>query len=120
MTDSGTIERRKEDRIPTEIDLLVWGLDTCGERFAQTVQAREISRSGALLSGLEGELRSGDVVGILYAGRKARYRVVWTRHSGTERKLQVAVHRFDGDACPWEDRLATTLPSEMEIATHDR
>jgi hypothetical protein len=46
------------------------------------------------------------VIGILYAGKKARYRVVWVDHSESRRKVQAAVHRFASDECPWKDLLA--------------
>ncbi len=99
-------ERRRESRTKAELPLTVWGFDARGERFLQKAHAREISLRGALLSGLDSELRSGDVIGILYDGRKARYRVVWVGHSESPRKVQAAVHRFASDECPWNDLLA--------------
>jgi hypothetical protein len=98
-------DRRREPRIRADISLMVWGVDSRGERFLQEVRARDISLSGALLSGLDSELRSGDVIGILYAGKQARYRVVWVGHSGSPRKVQAAVHRFALDQCPWKELL---------------
>src|ERR1039458_7736702 len=71
----GTSEhRRREPRTDLDLGLTVWGVDTRGDRFLQETRARDISLSGALLVGLDAELRSGDVIGILYAGKKARYR----------------------------------------------
>ena len=103
----GTSEhRRREPRTDLALGLTVWGVDTRGDRFLQETRARDISLSGALLVGLDAELRSGDVIGILYAGKKARYRVVWVRHSGTSDKVQAAVHRFAADECPWKELLA--------------
>ena len=102
MTNIRTIDGRRESRISTVLGLLVWGVDTNGERFLQEARARDISLSGAMLSGLDADLRSGDVVGILYAGRKARYRVVWVRYDECGDKMQVAVHRVDPDVCPWQ------------------
>jgi hypothetical protein len=99
------IDRRREPRSEVDLALTVWGVDTRGERFLQEAHARDISMSGALLSGLDAELRSGDVIGILYAGKKARYRVVWVRESGSSRKVQAAVHRLEADECPWKDLL---------------
>lgn len=101
-----TIERRREPRTNVDLALTVWGVDTRGDRFLQEARAREISLSGALLSGLDAELRSGDVIGILYAGKKARYRVVWVRQSGNGLKVQAAVHRIAPDECPWKDLLS--------------
>jgi hypothetical protein len=104
--DGGNKDRRREPRTDADIALTVWGVDTRGDRFLQEAHAREISLSGALLFGLDSELRSGDVIGILYAGKKARYRVVWVRQSGTSHKVQAAVHRFTTDECPWKNLLA--------------
>ena len=99
-------DRRREPRTEIDLALTVWGIDTKGDRFLQQAHARDISLSGALLSGLDAELRSGDVIGILYAGKKARYRVVWVRESGNGLKVQAAVHRIAPDECPWKELLA--------------
>ncbi len=94
-------DRRREHRSEVDLPLQVWGVDTRGERFLQTARARDVSLSGALLSGLDAELTSGDVIGILFAGKKARFRVVWIRYDHAGEKMQAAVHRFDADECPW-------------------
>ena len=99
------IERRHEPRTKLDVALQVWGIDTHGEKFLQQAHARDISLSGALLSGFDLNLRSGDVIGVLYQGKSARYRVVWARYDGTGEKMQVAVHRLAADACPWLDLL---------------
>jgi len=101
-----TIDRRSESRTDADLLVTVWGIDIKGERFLQQARAREISLSGALLSGLEIEVRSGDLIGVLYAGKKARFRVVWVRHSGDSHKVQAAIHRLEADLCPWEDLLS--------------
>ncbi|MGA2345350.1 MAG: PilZ domain-containing protein [Candidatus Sulfotelmatobacter sp.] len=114
----GANDRRREPRVSTDIPLMVWGVDTRGERFLQEAHARDISLSGALLSGLDAELRSGDVIGILYAGKKARYRVVWVRHSGSAQKVQAAVHRFALDECPWKELLAKEQAAAAAVGSH--
>ncbi|MFZ0735101.1 MAG: hypothetical protein WAM79_22480 [Candidatus Sulfotelmatobacter sp.] len=103
------IDRRREPRREAELPVTVWGVDTRGERFLQQASAREISLSGALLSGLDAELRSGDVIGILYSGRKARYRVIWVGYSNVMQKTQAAVHRIEPDPCPWQEFLSAEL-----------
>jgi len=122
--DGRSKDRRSEPRSVVDIALMVWGVDTEGERFLQEARARDISLSGALLSGLDSALRSGDVIGILYASKKARFRVVWIRYDETGDKLQVAVHRFASDECPWKnllteehagDRQATSQPPDAAL-----
>lgn len=113
------IDRRREARKEVNLTLTVWGVDTRGERFLQDARASDISRSGALLSGLEAELRSGDVIGILYQGRKARYRVVWVRYGDASRKIQAAIQRLDPDACPWRHLLTEdTAATSSEVEPH--
>ena len=117
MSNFGIFDRRHEPRTPIDLPLQVWGVDTRGERFLQSARARDISWSGALLSGLDADLRSGDVIGILYAGRKARFRVVWVRYDESGDKMLVAIHRFAEDRCPWQDLLAADAGSESANAT---
>ena len=101
-----TYDRRRESRWVADLQVLVWGVDTKGERFLHEAKAIDISLSGALLTGLDADLRSGDVVGILYGKKKARYRVVWVRYDGAGDKMQVAIHRTQADECPWLDLLS--------------
>ncbi len=93
-------DRRREPRTDIDLGLTVWGVDTRGDRFLQEARAREVSLSGGLLTGLDAELRSGDVIGILYRGKKARYRVVWVHLSGRSDKIQAPVHRFPPMTAP--------------------
>jgi len=81
-------DRRREPRKPVDLSLMVWGVDTQGERFLQEAHARDISLSGALLSGLNADLKFFDVIGILYGKKKARYRVVWVRYDEMGDKMQ--------------------------------
>lgn len=111
-------DRRREPRIKADLPVRVWGVDNRGERFLQLAHARDISLSGALVSGLDSELRSGDVIGILYAGKQARYRVVWVRQSGSTEKVQAAVHRFALDECPWKELLAEEQAAAASAISH--
>lgn len=107
------MDRRREGRSQIELPLVIWGVDTGGERFVEEAHARDISLSGALLSGIIADLRSGDVIGILYGKKKARYRVVWVRYDANGEKMQVAVHRLESDACPWLDLLVEDASTDL-------
>ena len=112
-----SIDRRREPRTGADLALTVWGVDTKGERFLQEARARDISLSGAMLSGLDADLRSGDVIGILYAGKKARFRVVWIRYDANGDKMQVAIHRVAADECPWKSLLLEERPVAQASVT---
>jgi hypothetical protein len=99
------IDRRHEPRTEINLGLFVWGIETHGEHFLQEVSARDISLSGALLSGFEINLQPGDLVGILYLGVEARFRVARVHCDEQGRKLKAAVRRLDSDPCPWQHLL---------------
>ena len=107
-------DRRREPRMKSNLTVLIWGIDIEGMRFSQSALARNISQHGALLAGIEWQLRPGDLLGIQHGQKRARFRVVWARSSGTEEKTLAAVHKLEAEACPWLEKLhppteATTL-----------
>ena len=61
---------RPDPRLTTDLPVRVWGMAANGQTFNQQVQARNISISGALFSGLEHQLKVGDVVGVQYNNQK--------------------------------------------------
>ena len=98
-------DRRKDLRVPAELPVRVWGVDAKGSRYAQNANARNISIGGALISGIEIGLRPGDLIGVQYHDKQARYRVVWARDSAGPSKHQAAVQKLDGWECPWRELL---------------
>jgi hypothetical protein len=106
------IERRKEPRFRRSLPVKVSGVDDEGEPFAVEVMATSLSRSGALLKGLEVALRCGDMLVLEYAGRKAHFRIVWLLNLGPRRGAEVAVHKPNHQPCPWPDVLAAESASE--------
>lgn len=101
------IERRSEPRFPADdLQIQVWGTDRHGMPFLQNALARNLSSHGALVTGIEQELRPGDLIGIQHKNHQARFRIVWIGHySGTRNIMEVAVHRLDTDECPWKEAL---------------
>ena len=76
-----------------------------GRTFSQYVHARNISSTGALFSGLEHELKVGDVIGVQYGERKSRCRVVWVMDAGALQKVEAGVQIVADQDCPWRDEL---------------
>lgn len=110
-------ERRREPRTKIDLGVRVWGIDAQGQHFLREVTASEVSLSGALLSHLKIEIRIGDVVGVAYAGRSARYKVVGVRDCGPEKGIQAAVHRMATDECPWRERLNEATAAAVAAAS---
>jgi hypothetical protein len=99
-------ELRPDPRIKADLSVRVWGMAASGQTFSQHACARNISSSGALFSGLEHELKVGDVIGVQYADRKSRCRVIWVMDGGPVQKVQVGVQIVTGQDCPWKSELS--------------
>ena len=60
----------------TGCEVRVWGMDTEEKPFIQAATARHMTEKGALLTGVL-PVKFGDVIGIRYQERKARFKVSW-------------------------------------------
>jgi len=98
-------EQRPDPRVQTNLSVRIWGMAASGQTFSQHVHARNISGSGALLSGLDHELKVGDVIGVQYGDRKSRCRVIWVMDGGPVQKVQAGVQIVADQDCPWKSEL---------------
>jgi hypothetical protein len=76
-----------------------------GHPFSQHARAQNISAEGALLTGVESELKVGDQIGIQCDDRKTRCSVVWVLNTGPVKKNQVGVKLVAEQECPWKNYL---------------
>ena len=95
-------ERRKQPRVRVELRVEVWGKDASSETFSKSAMATNLSRSGALLSGVAAVLRCGDLLSVKYGERQAKFRIVWVLDRGAHDGFEVAVQRLAESPCPWE------------------
>jgi len=92
-----------------ELRLRVWGMGANNQPFNQTATAQNVSRTGACICGLDRELKVGDVVGVQFENKKARFKVIWVMEAGGLKKVQVGVQLVADQECPW----ISQLPAEM-------
>jgi len=99
------MENKPEPRVDVDLLIRVWGMNAEGRPFFQNASARDISKHGAKLSGIEHQLKPGDVIGVQLGDKKARFRVVWTVGGGDPQKIQAGVQVLEEQQCPWEQEL---------------
>ena len=61
----------------------------------------------ALLDGIQGTFKPGEIISVSYKNNKARFRVTWMGDTGTDRAAQIGVQSIDPAKCIWD---AATLP----------
>ena len=99
------IEHQTEPRLTVDLPVRVWGMTAEGRAFSQHARAQNISSEGALINGIEGELKVGDVIGVQCAEKKARCSVIWAMKTGPIKKNQAGVKLLPDQDCPWKDYL---------------
>ncbi|MCU1295925.1 MAG: type pilus assembly PilZ [Acidobacteriaceae bacterium] len=97
------MEQRPELRLEADIPVRVWGMDAEGRPFFQSASAGNISSHGAMLSRINHGLKPGEVIGVQYGEKKARFRVVWVVDGGLVRKIEAGVEILDNQQNPWEE-----------------
>src|ERR1700687_4264599 len=106
-----------ELRVDVDLPVRVFGMDADGRPFFQNAHARNISDHGAKLSGLEKQLRPGDIIGVQVGDKKARCKVVWVVDAGQLQKIEVGVKMVEGQESPWRKEMQApqveaSVPSE--------
>ena len=87
--------------------------------FNQQATAQNVSATGACIHGLEHELKVGDVVGVQFENKKARFKVIWVVDAGSLKKNQVGVQLVADQECPWLAKLPAEVRSLATLANPD-
>jgi hypothetical protein len=106
-------------RVNTELRLRVWGMGANDQPFHQNVIAQNISRTGACISGLEQDLKVGDVIGVQYESKKARVKIIWVMEAGGLKRRQIGVELVVDQDCPWLGKLPAEMRSPLPPASPD-
>lgn len=100
------MEKRPESRLPTEIPVRAWGMDADGKPFFQNATASNLSSEGALLTRLGHALKEGEIIGIQYGDKKARFEIKWVKPVGVTKAFEAGVRMIQGQTNPWQDLTA--------------
>src|SRR6266849_9790620 len=112
-------EHQSEPRLSVDLPVRVWGMTAEGRPFSQHARAQNISSEGALISGVESELKVGDVVGVQCEEKKTRCTVIWAMNTGLIKKNQIGIKLVAGQECPWKNYLSLD-GATVKIASSNR
>jgi hypothetical protein len=99
-------ENDTEPRLSVDLPVRIWGMSADGRPFSQSARAQNISSEGALISGVENELKVGDVIGLQCDDKKTRCTVIWVLNTGPSKKNQVGVKLSPDQEPPWKNYLS--------------
>lgn len=96
------MDRRQSPRITALLPVRVWGVDAHSLPFIQLAKAKNISNSGAVIQGIQRQVRAGEVLEVQFGDIKAEFRVVWVGKSGTERQGEIGIENLPSEPCIWD------------------
>jgi hypothetical protein len=99
-------DQQTEPRLSVDLPVRVWGMTAGGRPFSQSAHALNISSVGALISGVESELKVGDVIGVQFDEKKTRCTVISVMNAGPVKKNQVGIKLLAAQGCPWKSYLS--------------
>ncbi len=99
-------DQQTEPRLSVDLPVRVWGMTAEGRPFSQSARALNIGSKGALISGVESELKVGDVVGVQFDDKKTRCAVISVMNAGPVKKNQVGIELLAAQECPWKSYLS--------------
>ena len=99
--------KRRDPRIEAKLEVRIAGIDADGRPLLQAATTRDISRQGALLEGIRGTFKRGEIISVTYKNNKARFKVAWIGGPGTDRAGRIGVQSVEPSKCIWD---AATLP----------
>ena len=95
------MERRPESRVLADIPVRIWGMDASGKPFFENVLAGSLSSEGAQLGHVHHSLKVGEVIGIQYGEKKARFEVIWSKQAATVGGNEVGVRILCDQSALW-------------------
>jgi hypothetical protein len=96
---------RREPRIEIAVPVLLNGSDVNGRPLDQRVMTVNVSRRGAVLSGIYGLVRVGDEVSLARGHHSAQFRVQWAGEDDSPKAGQIGVAAVDADTTFWNEVL---------------
>jgi hypothetical protein len=106
--------KRRDVRIDVVLPVLLTGVDASGRPLSQRVMTANISRRGALLEGIHGEVVAGAKVFLTRGGRKEEFRVAWVTDSAQGANIGVAA--ADQNTTFWDSVIEAHDPLGTQAA----
>lgn len=97
------MEPKGQPRVAAELPVRVWGMDADGKPFFQNATASNLSSEGALLSRIQHPLKMGEILGVQYGDRKARFEIKWVKAVALPKGFDAGVRIMPNQAVPWDE-----------------
>ena len=108
-------DRRMEISLPVTLN----ATDVNGDPLNEQVMTINVSRAGALLTGIQGALRPGTQVSLSRLHKREEFAVAWVGKADTPKAGQIGVAAVDPATSFWNDVIGTESPAQSSAAEND-
>jgi methyl-accepting chemotaxis protein len=108
------IERRDEPRMQVLLPVKLSGTDIDGHHLEHQLNTINISRKGALLTGVRCSFQVGTVVILSRLNRREEYLISWVGGENTAKAGQIGVSAIDPNSSFWDDAIDQHSLAESE------
>lgn len=105
---------RREQRVPLELPIRIWGMDSNKKPFLQPAKTHDVTRNGARVGGLNTTVMMGEIIGIQHGEVKSRCKVCWIGESDTTRAGQIGIRTLEPEKYLWGVAL-TNLTNKPDV-----
>jgi len=104
---------RKTSRVPKNMPVRIFGMDSAGKPFSSQVETLDISPAGARLVGVYQFNIPGETIGLEIKGKKGRFLVVWVGKKGTRVEGQIGIRSVESTSTVWELSTPADIPAHF-------
>jgi len=94
--------QRRYPRSQVRLPVRIFGTDSSGAVFSENVFTAELSQNGARLTGVQSQIKVGEIIGLSYKQSKGRFCVKWAGQPGTPRANQLGLLNLTPDKPLWD------------------
>jgi hypothetical protein len=99
---------RSEPRLDVALRVHLTATDMSGETWEEEIMTTNVSRKGALLKGVHGDLRLGSQVTLKRLQKQEQFLIAWVGEKHTPRAGQIGVSAVNTGSSFWNDVLDVT------------
>jgi methyl-accepting chemotaxis protein len=104
---------RSERRLDIALPVSLTASDVNGHPLEQEIMTINVSRDGALLKGIRGELRLGSYISLARSHKLEKFLIAWVGAENTPKAGQIGVSAVDPATSFWSDVLETQSEAKM-------
>lgn len=93
---------RRELRKDVKLTVRIYGTDSNGNVFSESVSTVNVSLEGAMIEGVNRTIKPGEVIGLTYGTKKARFQVRWVGQGGTGQARRIGLQNVVPSNSLWD------------------